>query len=120
MGSRSFPHLKWCKSEILIDSIYSPDHAIGTRKGAKKYRFAVECKWARSSREAGLSGLQMWTCIDFQDHHNIPVCVATPKDTSPGQPEKLLITDGIRFLTNFDNGCCSTLHVQLQHPKINN
>lgn len=102
---QSFYLKKWRKSQKL-DDIYSnidllnPDIELElVFTGAKRYRFAVECKWKSrfyNGRIKWAKDHQICAYRIFQDRTRIPVFVAIGIGGEPGNPEKL-------FLTPLDN-----------------
>lgn len=109
-NERSFHLKEWRKSEKFPDSNLPLDHADPDLEmelvfsGARKYRFAVECKWRKEFRDGKIewaTSRQICTYEDFQRGYRIPVFVAIGVGGEPDNPEKLFVTplDNIRDYT---------------------
>lgn len=92
---------KWRKSEKFTDSCLSFDHWNPDLEmelvftGARKYRFAVECKWRKEFRDGKIDWArndQICAYRMFQDQVRIPVFVAIGIGGEPDSPEKLFLT----------------------------
>jgi hypothetical protein len=99
--SQSFHLKKWRKSEKLTDTFFSIDHFNPDLeielvfRGAKKYRFAVECKWRQNVYDGKIkwgTDSQICSYRMFQDRLGIPVFVAIGIGGQPSAPEKLYVT----------------------------
>lgn len=106
-NERSFHLKEWRKSGKVPGSNLPLDHADPDLEielvfsGARKYRFAVECKWRKEFRDGKIewaTSRQICTYEDFQRWSGIPVFVAIGVGGEPGNPEKL-------FVTPLDNIC---------------
>ena len=75
---------------------YNPDIEIElVFTKAKKYRFAVECKWRKEFRDGQISwatDAQICAYRMFQDQVRMPVFVAIGIGGEPDNPEKLFLT----------------------------
>ena len=63
--------------------------------GARKYRFAIECKWRKEFRDGKIDWArndQICVYRMFQDQVRIPVFVAIGIGGEPDSPEKLFLT----------------------------
>ena len=100
-NERFFYLHKWRKSEKLSTSYFSIDYWNPDLEmdlifaGARKYRFAVECKWRQHFRNGKIEWArndQICAYRMFQDQARIPVFVAIGIGGMPGDPEKLFLT----------------------------
>jgi len=98
-NANSFRIVKWRKSEKITDHSFLFDHSNPDLEliffGAKKYRFAVECKW----RKEFIAGKINWATNHqissyeaFQNQNRIPVFIAIGIGGLPSNPEKLFVT----------------------------
>ena len=92
---------KWRKSEKFTNSFLSFDHWNPDLEmelvftGARKYRFAIECKWRKEFRDGKIDWArndQICVYRMFQDQVRIPVFVAIGIGGEPDSPEKLFLT----------------------------
>lgn len=100
-NEHSFHLKKWRKAGKLPDFDFPFDHADPDLEielvfaGARKYRFAVECKWRKEfigDRISWATSEQIWRYEEFQNHARMPVFVAIGIGGDPHNPEKLFVT----------------------------
>jgi hypothetical protein len=98
-NEKHFKLIKWRKAEKVTDNSYLFDRSNPDLElvfvGAKRHRFAVECKW----RKEFIAGKIDWAnsyqiCVyeDFQQQNRIPVFIAIGVGGEPSNPEKLFVT----------------------------
>ena len=100
-NQHSFHRKKWRKSEKFTDRFSSIDHSNPDLEmelvftGAKKYRFAVECKWRKEFKAGSMTWAndsQICSYQIFQSQARMPVFVAIGIGGEPSSPEKLFVT----------------------------
>jgi hypothetical protein len=98
-NEKYFKLVKWRKSRKanntleLIDASNPDLELIFT--GARKYKFAVECKWRQEFVEGKITwatDYQICCYEDFEHAYHIPVFVAIGIGGEPSNPEKLFVT----------------------------
>jgi hypothetical protein len=112
-NDRHFKLKKYRKSEDFngkyIDDASHPDLEMElVFTGARKYRFAVECKWRREFKTGGYikwaEDAQICNYRIFQDRTRIPVFIVIGIGGTAKNPEKL-------FVTPLNNICeCNIVH----------
>jgi len=94
-----FKLIKWRKAQktndrlALLTSSYPDLELIFV--GAKKYKFAVECKWRKefvSGKIDWATDYQICSYESFENKFRIPVFVAIGIGGEPSNPEKLFVT----------------------------
>jgi hypothetical protein len=95
----SFKLLEWRKSEKILDGAFSFNHSYPDLElvfvGARRYRFAVECKWRKEFVDGRINwanSFQICSYEDFQNQKRIPVFIAIGIGGEPSNPEKLFVT----------------------------
>src|SRR5687768_425634 len=97
----SFRLINWHKAEEFAGSFFPFDHAHPDLEmelvfaGAKRYRFAVECKWRKefiAGKIEWATSRQICSYEDFQNRARMPVFVAIGIGGDPSNPEKLFVT----------------------------
>lgn len=92
---------KWRKAQKFISWPYQLDYwnpdiemeLVFT--GARKYRFAVECKWRKAFKDGKITWArrhQINSYLEFQNKMRIPVFVAIGIGGKPDSPEQLYLT----------------------------
>ena len=107
-NERYFKLMKWRQAERITDNSYlfdrsNPDLEL-VFAGAKKYRFAVECKWRKEftcGKIDWASSYQVCVYEHFQEQNRIPVFIAIGIGGEPSNPERLFVTplDNISMYT---------------------
>jgi hypothetical protein len=98
-NEKSFDLKVWRKAEKFIDRNFSFDPSYPDLElifvGAKKHRFAVECKWRKEFKQGKIqwaNNYQRCSYMDFYYRRGIPVFVAIGIGGEPSSPEKLFVT----------------------------
>lgn len=100
-NQHSFQWKKWRESKKFTDQFLPTDHYNPDLEmelvftGAKKYRFAVECKWRKEFKEGTItwaSNSQICSYQIFQSQARMPVFIAIGIGGQPSSPEKLFVT----------------------------
>lgn len=98
-NEKSFKVEKHRKSEKFPDGTFSLDHSYPDLElvfvGARRYRFAVECKWRKEFVDGRINwanSFQICSYEDFQNQKRIPVFIAIGIGGDPSNPEKLFVT----------------------------
>jgi hypothetical protein len=98
-NKRYFRLLKWRKSEKANDILTLFDHFYPDLElifaGAKKHKFAVECKWRKEFLYGKINWAkdrQIYSYEEFEYRFGIPVFIAIGIGGEPSNPEKLFVT----------------------------
>jgi hypothetical protein len=106
-NEKHFKLVNWRRSQktnnplALTDAFY-PDLEL-IFAGARRYKFAVECKWRQNFVEGKInwaSDRQICSYEDFEYTYHIPVFVAIGVGGEPSNPQKLFVTP-LRNISNY-------------------
>lgn len=98
-NEKNFKLMKWRKAEKIIDKSFLFDHSNPDLElifvGARKYRFAVECKWRSEFIKGKISwanDYQICSYEDFENRNRIPVFIAIGIGGESSKPAMLFVT----------------------------